>query len=201
MRGAGAYSVLLTLAEQRFGSLSESERKVLEAASTGEEAICGRPTTNPDVPENDPARAQGWGHDRTIRAALFQWLCIERKAREHIHPFGKYVEAMLQIGQSPNSRLVLMPMVTSGLVGAIAGIAERRWPAGVSRRASRRPSIRIRVPGRSSKGHAIGPTTASRPPCLLDAGCHGKGAKADRIAHRGSAFLPTPPLAFPELNR
>jgi regulator of protease activity HflC (stomatin/prohibitin superfamily) len=36
----------------------------------------------------------------------------------------KYVEAMLQIGQSPNSRLVLMPMETSGLVGAIAGIAE-----------------------------------------------------------------------------
>jgi len=36
----------------------------------------------------------------------------------------KYVEAMTQIGQSPNARLVLMPMETSGLVGAIAGIAE-----------------------------------------------------------------------------
>jgi regulator of protease activity HflC (stomatin/prohibitin superfamily) len=36
----------------------------------------------------------------------------------------KYVEAMSQIGQSPNARLVLMPMETGGLVGAIAGIAE-----------------------------------------------------------------------------
>jgi regulator of protease activity HflC (stomatin/prohibitin superfamily) len=36
----------------------------------------------------------------------------------------KYVEAMTQIGQSPNSRLVLMPMETGGLVGTIAGIAE-----------------------------------------------------------------------------
>jgi len=36
----------------------------------------------------------------------------------------KYVEAMNQIGQSPNARLVLMPMETSGLVGTIAGIAE-----------------------------------------------------------------------------
>ena len=36
----------------------------------------------------------------------------------------KYVEAMQQIGASPNSRLVLMPMETSGLVGMIAGIAE-----------------------------------------------------------------------------
>jgi len=36
----------------------------------------------------------------------------------------KYVDAMTQIGNSPNARLVLMPMETSGLVGAIAGIAE-----------------------------------------------------------------------------
>ena len=36
----------------------------------------------------------------------------------------RYVEAIIQIGQSPNARLVLMPMETSGLVGAIAGIAE-----------------------------------------------------------------------------
>jgi len=36
----------------------------------------------------------------------------------------KYVEAMSQIGQSPNARLVLMPMEVGGLVGSIAGIAE-----------------------------------------------------------------------------
>jgi regulator of protease activity HflC (stomatin/prohibitin superfamily) len=36
----------------------------------------------------------------------------------------KYVEAVTQIGQSPNARLVLMPLETSGLVGTIAGIAE-----------------------------------------------------------------------------
>lgn len=36
----------------------------------------------------------------------------------------KYVEAVQAIGQSPNSKLVLMPMETSGLVNTIAGIAE-----------------------------------------------------------------------------
>jgi regulator of protease activity HflC (stomatin/prohibitin superfamily) len=36
----------------------------------------------------------------------------------------KYVEAMNQIGSSPNARLVLMPMEVSGLIGTIAGIAE-----------------------------------------------------------------------------
>jgi hypothetical protein len=34
------------------------------------------------------------------------------------------VEAMTQIGQSANARLVLMPMETADLVGTIAGIAE-----------------------------------------------------------------------------
>src|SRR5690349_15481499 len=45
----------------------------------------------------------------------------------------KYVEAMNQIGSSPNARLVLMPMETGGLVGTIAGIAE------LAKTASRQP--------------------------------------------------------------
>jgi regulator of protease activity HflC (stomatin/prohibitin superfamily) len=36
----------------------------------------------------------------------------------------KYVEAMTQIGQSPNARLVMMPLDKSGLVTTVAGIAE-----------------------------------------------------------------------------
>lgn len=42
----------------------------------------------------------------------------------------KYVEAVTQIGQSPNARLVLMPMETGGLVSTIAGIAELARNAG-----------------------------------------------------------------------
>ncbi len=44
----------------------------------------------------------------------------------------KYIEAMLQIGRSENSRLVLMPMETSGLIGAIAGIADLARSAAVT---------------------------------------------------------------------
>jgi regulator of protease activity HflC (stomatin/prohibitin superfamily) len=36
----------------------------------------------------------------------------------------KYVEAIAQIGQAPNSRLVLMPMEFSSLVSTIGGIGE-----------------------------------------------------------------------------
>jgi regulator of protease activity HflC (stomatin/prohibitin superfamily) len=45
----------------------------------------------------------------------------------------KYVEAVTQIGQSPNARLVLMPMETGGLVGTIAGIAELARSAAAGR--------------------------------------------------------------------
>ena len=43
----------------------------------------------------------------------------------------KYVEAMQQIGQSPNAKLVLMPFETAGLLGAIAGVAELTKGVGV----------------------------------------------------------------------
>jgi regulator of protease activity HflC (stomatin/prohibitin superfamily) len=36
----------------------------------------------------------------------------------------KYVEAVTQIAKAPNSRLILMPLETSGLIGTIAGIAD-----------------------------------------------------------------------------
>jgi regulator of protease activity HflC (stomatin/prohibitin superfamily) len=36
----------------------------------------------------------------------------------------KYIDALTRIGSSPNSRLVLMPLEASGVIGSIAGIAE-----------------------------------------------------------------------------
>jgi regulator of protease activity HflC (stomatin/prohibitin superfamily) len=36
----------------------------------------------------------------------------------------KYVDAVAQLARAPNSRLILMPLETSGLIGTIAGIAE-----------------------------------------------------------------------------
>lgn len=36
----------------------------------------------------------------------------------------KYVEALQQIGQGDNSKLVLMPLEASGVTGAVAGITE-----------------------------------------------------------------------------
>jgi regulator of protease activity HflC (stomatin/prohibitin superfamily) len=49
----------------------------------------------------------------------------------------KYVEALLQIGQSPNSRLVLMPADFNSLVSTISGIAELAKSATAPPRAER----------------------------------------------------------------
>jgi hypothetical protein len=83
MGEGAADSDLLALAAARFDQLSDAERKLLQAASTGEVA-----PADLNAPETDPANAQSWGQDRAIRATLIQWLCFERKAREQVHAFG-----------------------------------------------------------------------------------------------------------------
>lgn len=79
---------LMARAEQRFGSLSEAERKVLAAVLVGEVATCGPAESGSAAAESDPAKAESWGEDRTLRATLLEWLCTDKGAREHIHRFG-----------------------------------------------------------------------------------------------------------------
>jgi hypothetical protein len=77
---------LLLLAEERYETLSEAERKTVSASATGEWAVCSPEDGN--LPENDPANAGGWGPERAIRAELLQWLCIAATARDLIQPYG-----------------------------------------------------------------------------------------------------------------
>ncbi len=95
MAGAGAdrSSDLQTLAEQRFGELSEAERKLVRAAPRGEGANCGPDATPPAGAENDPANAISWEPGRAIRAALLEWLCTDRAAVEKVHRAGIKVHA------------------------------------------------------------------------------------------------------------
>jgi regulator of protease activity HflC (stomatin/prohibitin superfamily) len=59
----------------------------------------------------------------------------------------KYVEAVSRIAASPNSRLVLMPLEASGLIGAIAGIAELTGADGLPK-----PAAAARIPSTSGTG-------------------------------------------------
>jgi hypothetical protein len=90
---AEAEVTLQTLADKRFGPLSEAECKLLEAAPRGQEASCGLDGVESDAAENDPVHAPEWQQNRTIRAVLIQWLCIEREAVEKVHRIGISVAA------------------------------------------------------------------------------------------------------------
>ncbi|HUN64425.1 MAG TPA: hypothetical protein VMU53_20665 [Candidatus Sulfotelmatobacter sp.] len=78
---------LLHLAQARFAPLRDAERKLLAAAPVGETAWCG-PSPKDFDPGNNPAKADGWGPERSIRAALIRWLCIDRDARNYVDPRG-----------------------------------------------------------------------------------------------------------------
>ena len=52
----------------------------------------------------------------------------------------KYVEAFSELASSPNQKLVLMPMETSGVIGSIAGIAELAKEAFAKQGETRQPA-------------------------------------------------------------
>jgi len=78
---------LVKLAEARFGPLRDAERKLLNAAPLGEVAWCG-PSQKDFDPGNNSSKADSWGAERSIRAALLRWLCIDRDARIYVDPRG-----------------------------------------------------------------------------------------------------------------
>ncbi len=98
---ADAYD-LIAEARSRFGELSAAEEKLLRCAQSGDIAYCG-PSENNDDPANDPAKADGWGRERTIRAKLIRWLCIDSEASKHIDPQGIQVHAA-SVGKPPDEK-------------------------------------------------------------------------------------------------
>jgi len=78
---------LIAAARDKFGELSAAEEEVVRAAADGEVAYCGADRKNDD-PANNPANAASWGKERTVRARLIRWLCVDGEAHRHVDPFG-----------------------------------------------------------------------------------------------------------------
>ncbi len=96
---------LVTLARSKFDRLSESELKMLRAASASECAYCG-PSDGDHDPGNDPAKADEWSGQRTIRAALIRWLGVEQPVK--VHHRGIQVHAA-QIADALDLAFVTVP--------------------------------------------------------------------------------------------
>jgi len=75
---------LLELAKAAFPDLTDSERKVVETAATGDRADF----QSDDPEKDDPAKAETWGDDRKVRASVLRWLCTDAAARRLVDPKG-----------------------------------------------------------------------------------------------------------------
>jgi hypothetical protein len=78
---------LLKLAEARFADLTEAEKRLLRAAPVGELARGGENFKDGD-PNNDPSQAENWDRERSVRAEIVRWLCVDREARIRVDPKG-----------------------------------------------------------------------------------------------------------------
>ncbi len=83
---------LINLALAKFGRLTDSELNMLRAANSGGFAFCG-PSPLGEDPANDPAQTAGWGNERTIRASVIRWLCVDHKAKDLVDPHGVWIHA------------------------------------------------------------------------------------------------------------
>jgi hypothetical protein len=81
-------AALDAMARQKFGaSLSAAEQKLLHAAPMRDVPWLG-PSDDPENPVNDPAHAEKWGADRTVRAEFIEWLVSDPQPAQLIHPSG-----------------------------------------------------------------------------------------------------------------
>lgn len=92
----------LRLAESKWPNLTRAERALLENADVknaarGEFGAAG-PSTSPDDPSNDPAKASEWDVQREIRASLIRWMYVDPDAIRPIDPRGIQVLGARIIG-------------------------------------------------------------------------------------------------------
>ncbi len=68
----------------RVGEISEAEEKFLRAVATGEVADfrSGEPA------EDNPENAEQWGAERTLRAEVVAWACLDKEAKKYVTHHG-----------------------------------------------------------------------------------------------------------------
>jgi hypothetical protein len=105
---------LIKMAEERFGTLTDAELRMLRAAPTRKLAWASK-SEDPEDPLNDVAKAETWGKERTIRAELLVWLLSDAEASKLVHPSGVGLAAARIVGKLDLSYLeVIHPLTLLG---------------------------------------------------------------------------------------
>ncbi len=86
------------LAREEFGQLSAAERVFVRGAASRNLKWVG-PNDDPADPLNDPAHAEKWGSDRSIRAGVFAWLVADRETAPLLHPSGPGIAGAKIVGK------------------------------------------------------------------------------------------------------
>ncbi len=98
---------LLELARSQFGDLTPPETEMLKAAAEGGVAHFDGETDD----QNDPACADEWGEERTIRADVIRWVCADKEASGLVDPIGIHVQcAKIEGGLDLNFLTVRFPI-------------------------------------------------------------------------------------------
>jgi hypothetical protein len=84
---ATAAATLEQLAFAEFGTLSAAETELLRTAPTRDVAWAS-PNHDLNAAINDPAKAEKWGPERTVRGELLEWLLSDPQAAKLVHPSG-----------------------------------------------------------------------------------------------------------------
>ena len=70
-------------AQSFFGTLGQSELKIVRNSTRGETSYCGQSNRDSD-PGNNPSDADTWTAERHVRADLIRWLCSSQAAADCI---------------------------------------------------------------------------------------------------------------------
>ena len=110
-RQAAASDTLERMARAAFGDLAPAELKLVRNAPYRELHWTG-PSSDPDDPSNNLAKASSWGADRKIRAAVLAWLLTDPAAAKLVHPSGVGVAGARITGVFDLSYQVVTPPLT-----------------------------------------------------------------------------------------
>jgi len=191
---------LIELARKAFGTLNSAEETLLQKVAAGE--VADFTTGDPNV--DDPAKADGWGEERTLRAELIVWLCTNAAAAKHVTHRGIWTKGARIAGELDLSFTELhFPIIfercvfenTISLIYAAAktvAFFETRTKAFIA------DGISVRGDLRFEKGTKVdGMITLIGGSVAGDFSCSNaslvnptdNALKADRIQVRGSVFL------------
>ena len=94
------------MARAEFGNLSAAEVRMLHVAPTRDIAWASS-SKDPNDPINDPAKASGWGPERSIRGEMIEWLLSDPDAAKLVHPSGLAIKAARITGKLDLSYLTI----------------------------------------------------------------------------------------------